>query len=132
LETWIAGRTVSRMHWSAEIRDVQTAVVRGGKASSRTGPANSAQKLARPGFGPPAEPAREVKISRRHAARIRAPHMQRARAALASARGPWPCSLASDPLAGHRSCQSFLPPTRLRQQREYLLMHEKPRINTCG
>jgi len=39
---------------------------------------NSAQKLARPGFGPPAEPAREVKTSRRHAARIRAPHMQRA------------------------------------------------------
>jgi len=30
---------------------------------------NSAQKLARPGFGPPAEPAREVKIARRHAAR---------------------------------------------------------------
>ena len=41
-------------------------------------PANSPQKLARPGFGPPAEPARNVKTSRRHAARIRAPHMQRA------------------------------------------------------
>jgi len=40
--------------------------------------ANSPQKLARPGFGPPAKPAREVKNSRRHAARIRAPHMQRA------------------------------------------------------
>jgi len=32
------------------------------------------------------------------------------RAALASARGRWPCSLASDPLAGHRYLQSDVPP----------------------
>jgi len=44
----------------------------------RNRPPNSPQKLARPGSGPPAEPARNVKTSRRHAARIRAPHMQRA------------------------------------------------------
>jgi hypothetical protein len=45
-------------------------------------PPNSPQKLARPGFDPPAEPAREVKTSRRHAARIRAPHMQARRVPL--------------------------------------------------
>src|SRR6185369_6229556 len=48
---------------------------------------NSPQKLARPGFGPPAEPAREVKTAGRHAARIRAPHMQRA--ACRSGFGTW-------------------------------------------
>jgi len=48
---------------------------------------NSAQKLARPGFGPPAEPARGVKTARRHAARIRAPQMQRA--ACRSGFGTW-------------------------------------------
>jgi len=48
---------------------------------------NSPQKLARPGFGPAAEPPRNVKNSRRHAARIRAPHMQRA--ARRSGFGSW-------------------------------------------
>jgi len=37
---------------------------------TRNSPPNSPQKLARPGFGPPAEPARENQISRRHATRI--------------------------------------------------------------
>jgi hypothetical protein len=56
------------------------------KRSTKRAP-NSPQKLARPGFGPPAEPARNVKIARRHAARIRAPHMRRA--ACRSGFGTW-------------------------------------------
>jgi len=49
-----------------------------GRHEAQGAPPNSAQKLARPGFGPPAEPARNVKTARRHAARIRAPQVRRA------------------------------------------------------
>jgi hypothetical protein len=40
------------------------------KTQRRWGRANSPQKLARPGSGPPAEPARSAVFERRHAARI--------------------------------------------------------------
>src|SRR5215212_11080751 len=59
-------------------------------------PPNSSQKLTRPGFGPAAEPPRQLtrtgggtpRASRRLTCGKR-------RAASASARGPWPCSLGS-------------------------------------
>jgi hypothetical protein len=68
---------------------------------------NSGQKLTRPATGPPAEPARQHTrlaggtppaslIARRFAARciaVASYMHRRRRAASASARGPWPCSL---------------------------------------
>ena len=74
-------------------------------------PPNSPQKLARPGFGPPAEPARySQNRAASRGAHSRASNAGAPRAAAASARGPWPCSLASDPLGGHRSLRQHVPP----------------------
>ena len=73
---------------------------------------NSPQKLARPGFGPPAEPAREVKICTAARGLHRATHMQAGRAPrLASARGPWPRSLTPDPSSWPCSV-ALIPPAR--------------------
>jgi hypothetical protein len=75
---------------------------------SRNPPANSSQKLSRPGAGPPAEPARQhtrITASRRlqFASRCMQLLGGNRRAASASGRGPWPCSLGSSRWADARS-----------------------------